>query len=77
MPKKQTDGDLDCSGLQDYSESGLVRFMDTYHVLGPPVEDPIDLQPPVDPCESVDGRTIRRSCGGGRAPGDDPCYDDV
>lgn len=80
MPKN-TENALDCSALTDPSESGLVRFMDEHKVFGEPIEEPIDLQPPADPCESLelptDSRQIRRSCGGRRAPGDDPCYDEA
>jgi hypothetical protein len=70
------DSELDCSELTDVSEEGLIRWADKHQLFAPANQAPLVQEPLIDPCEELkDSRHIRRTCGGARAPGDDPCYE--
>lgn len=53
MPDKNSQ-ELDCSGLTDFSEAGIVRWMDENAVFEPADESPLKQGPIVDPCLADD-----------------------
>lgn len=50
--------DFNCSDLTDVSERGLVEWADKNGLFEPAVEEPIDLQPPQDPCDEMGGYIV-------------------